>query len=178
MISRVSEPTSRKVKPAIAAGLGDLHPSQLSTSGPTPAVEVLEQIVSSQFDLFVIPFGCSISTGDQAHSMDSTKVPVAERVPALGLIVGAVGQPEVPRRIRVPIVASQKVVLVIGRRLAWTPLAPDHVLAGVDEITSLGNCSRVDAISSQTHTSACATMKNRLNGRTVVPSSRMGYAAR
>jgi hypothetical protein len=49
-------------------------------------VEVLEELMGSELDLLVSPFGCSVLASDQAHSMETPEVPVDECVSGLGVV--------------------------------------------------------------------------------------------
>src|SRR5450432_535318 len=98
------------------------------------AVEVLQQVMGCEFDLLVPPLRGPVLTCDQAHAMDTAKVPVDERVPGLGLVGGAIGQAEMPACVLVPRVRLQEGVLILGLGLAGPPVAVEHVLACVDEL--------------------------------------------
>ena len=97
-------------------------------------VEVLQQVVGGQLDRLVAPLGGAVLAGDQPHAVHAAEVAVDERVPRLGLVVGAVGEPEVPLGVLVPGVGLEERVLVVGARLDVAPVAVEHVLAGVDEL--------------------------------------------
>ena len=77
-------------------------------------VEHLEQLVRGELDLLVAPFGRTEVAGDDPGSMDPAQVPEHERVARLGLVVGALGEAEVPVGVLVPRVRPQEAVLVIG----------------------------------------------------------------
>jgi hypothetical protein len=78
------------------------------------AIEVLQEIVSSEFDLFVSPLRGSVLASDQAGPMHSTKVPVDE-----GVLVG-------------------------GLRLSLDPIAVEHVLVSVDKPSCVYYSALVD----------------------------------
>ena len=58
--------------------------------------------MSSELDLFVSPLGGPILTGDEAHSMDASEVPIDECVSGLGLVVGTLGQSQMPFGVVIP----------------------------------------------------------------------------
>ena len=74
----------------------------LSASLGSLAVEVLEEIVGSEFDLLVSPLRGSVLTGDQAGPVHSTEVPVDETVPGFGVLTRTFGQSEVPLGVLFP----------------------------------------------------------------------------
>ena len=74
------------------------------------------------------------------------EVAVDEGVPGLGLVVGALGEPEVPVGVLLPGVGLEVGVLVLGGRLHVTPVAVEHVLAGVDQLAGVGDGLRVDGV--------------------------------
>ena len=66
------------------------------------AIEVLQEIVGSEFDLFVSPLRGSVLASDQAGPMHSTKVPVDETVSGFGVLTGTFCQSEVPLGVLFP----------------------------------------------------------------------------
>src|SRR5215216_3860857 len=119
------------------------------TKGSAAAlVEVLEQVVGGQLDLLVAPFGGPVLAGDQAHAVQAAEVAVDEGVPSLGVVGGAVGEGQMPVGVLLPGVGLQEGVLVLGARLDVAPLAPEHVLAGVDELAGPRHCLLVDRVGS------------------------------
>ena len=85
---------------------------------------------------------CRHSAARYTHAIrpvrcDAPEVAVDERVPGLGLVVGALGEPEVPLGVLLPRVRLQEGVLVVGARLHVAPVAVEHVLARVDELAGL-----------------------------------------
>jgi hypothetical protein len=89
--------------------------------------------VSRELDLLVAPFGGPVVARDQAGPVDATEVPVDERVPGLGLVLGTLGEPEVPFGVLLPGVRLQERVLRRRTRLNVTPIAVEDILAGVDQ---------------------------------------------
>jgi hypothetical protein len=61
-----------------------------------PGVQTLQQVVGGELDLLVPPLGGPVLAGDDAHAVQPAQVAVDERVPGLGLILGTVGEPEMP----------------------------------------------------------------------------------
>jgi hypothetical protein len=59
----------------------------------TLLVEVLQEVVGGQLDLFVTPLGSPVLTGDDAGAMDAPEVAEHERVSRLRIVRGAIGQP-------------------------------------------------------------------------------------
>jgi hypothetical protein len=59
-------------------------------------VQVLEKLVRGEFDVLVPPFGGAKVAGDQSHPVQPAEIAVHKRVARLRLVVGAVGQAEVP----------------------------------------------------------------------------------
>ena len=105
-----------------------------SAKSSSCAVEVLQEVMSSPLDARVSPFGSPILTREKAASMESTEVPVAERVPGLGLVRRIVGEAEIPLPVVIPRVRLQEGVLVFGARLDVSPGAVEDVLVRVDEL--------------------------------------------
>ena len=87
-----------------------------------------------------------VLAGDEAHAVDAAQVAVHEAVARLGVVVGAVGQGQVPGGEVVPGVRLEVGVLVVGTGLGVAPLAAQDVLAGVDEPARLGDAGLVDRI--------------------------------
>src|SRR5688572_22642948 len=102
--------------------------------------------MSSELDLLVAPFGRPIDAGDQTRAVDPPEVAVDERVPCLGLIGGAFGQPEMPQRVLVPRMALQVGVLIISTRLNLAPVAVEHILASVDQRAGVGDGGAVERV--------------------------------
>jgi hypothetical protein len=73
--------------------------------------------------------------------MDPTEVSVDEAVPGLGVIVGTLGQPEMPCGVLIPGMGLQEGVLVVGAGLTIAPVAVDYVLASVNQSARL--CDRL-----------------------------------
>src|SRR6476620_4280816 len=111
------------------------HPTQrpACVSG-FPAVQALQELVGGELDLLVPPLGSPVLTGDDAHAMQTAEVAVDEGVPGLGVVFGAIGQPEMPPGVFLPRVRFQKGVLLPGAGLDLTPIAVEHVLSAVDEL--------------------------------------------
>ena len=65
--------------------------------------------------------GGAVDAGDQARPVDAAEVAVDERVARLGLVRGALGQPEVPELVVLPRVLLEVGVLVGGLRLHVAP---------------------------------------------------------
>src|SRR4029453_10370791 len=85
------------------------HPGVPGTRSAADLVQVLQQAVRRQLHLLVAPLRRPINAGDQPGPMHPGEVADDERVPSLGLVVGALGQTEVPRRILLP-----RVLLEVG----------------------------------------------------------------
>ena len=66
--------------------------------------------------------------------MESTEVPVAERVPGLGLVRRIVGEAEIPLPVVIPRVRFQEGILLVGARLDVSPRAVEDVLVRIDEL--------------------------------------------
>src|SRR4029079_12273293 len=77
------------------------------------AVEVLQQLVGSQLDVLVPPLGRAVDAGDQPGPVHAPQVAVDEGVARLGLVVGALGETEVPGRVVLPRVRLEVGVLRI-----------------------------------------------------------------
>lgn len=99
--------------------------------------------MGGELDFLVPPLRRSILTRDQARAMDTTKVSVDERVPGLGVVVGTLGEAEVPLGVLLPRVRLQESVLVVGAGLHLTPVAVEHVLVGIDEVLRAGDSALV-----------------------------------
>ena len=78
--------------------------------------------------------------------MDATEVPVDERVPGLGLVAGTVGEPEMPLGVFLPRVRLQEGVPFAGAGLNFAPVAAEHVLAAVDELSRPRHGLRVHGV--------------------------------
>jgi len=66
------------------------------------AIEMLQEIVRSEFDLFVAPLRRPILASDQARSVNSSKVSVDESVSALGVFARTFRESEVPLGVFIP----------------------------------------------------------------------------
>ena len=97
------------------------------------AIEQLEQLVRRQLDLLVTPLGGAELAGDDARPMDPSEVADDERVATLRLVGRAIGQAEEPRAVRVPVVACEVAILVVGARLDLAPVAAQDVLMALDQ---------------------------------------------
>src|ERR687891_415869 len=86
-----------------------------------------------ELDFLVPPLRSSVLTRNQAHAMDTTEVSIDERISGLGVVFGAVGEPEMPFGIFIPGVRLQEGVLVGGAGLDVAPIAVEYVLVGIDE---------------------------------------------
>src|ERR671939_1323604 len=86
--------------------------------------------------------------------MHAAKVSVDERVPRLRLVGRADGQPEVPRRVLVPAVRLQECVLLGGAWLHLVPLAPQDVLARLDQLARADDATLVDRVGGHAATTA------------------------
>jgi len=102
--------------------------------------------VRGELDLLVTPLGRPVLAGDQAGPMDPAKIPIDERVTALGLVCRFVVEAEVPFGVFVPAVRFEEGVLVIRAGLNFAPVAVEHVLASVDETASIRDCALIDRI--------------------------------
>jgi hypothetical protein len=95
-------------------------------------VQPLQQLVCGELDLLVSPLGSTVLAGDQAGSMNPAKVPIYERVPALGLISRFLVKAEVPIGVLIPSVGFKERVLITRSRLNFPPVAVEYVLPSVD----------------------------------------------
>src|SRR5437870_3602030 len=78
--------------------------------------------------------------------MDPAKVPVDERVPALGLVGRLVVEAEVPLGVFVPGVCFEESILVTRSGLSFAPVALEHILPSVNETASMCDCALIDGI--------------------------------
>jgi hypothetical protein len=106
--------------------------------------------VGGELDLLVPPLRCPVLTGDQAGPMDATEIPIDESVPSLRVVISTVGEPEVPLRVLVPRVRLEEGVLVVGARLSVAPIALQHVLVSVDELSRVCHGELIDRVRSHT----------------------------
>ena len=90
--------------------------------------------MGGELDVLVPPLGSPVLTGDDAHAVQTAEVAVDEGVPRLGVVVGAIGEPEMPPGVFLSRVRFQKGVLLAGAGLDLTPIAVEHVLAAVNEL--------------------------------------------
>src|SRR3954447_10406965 len=97
-----------------------------STSLGALRIQVLQQLVRSQLDLLVAPLGRAVMTGDQAHAMHAAKVAVHERVAPLRLVVGVLGERQMPERVLAEGVRLQERVLLPSPRLDVLPARTEH----------------------------------------------------
>jgi hypothetical protein len=109
-------------------------------------VELLQKLVCCELDRLVSPLGGAIVAGDQPRTMDTPEVPEHERVPRLGVLVGAVGEPEKPPPVRLPFVGVQVGILGGSRGLDLAPLAAQDVLAGADQSPRVRDACLVDRV--------------------------------
>src|SRR5689334_11160006 len=83
-----------------------LPPRAALLAGPAwsgmPGVQALQQVVGGELDILVPPLGGPVLAGDDAHAVQTTQVAVDECVPGLGLVLGGVGEPEMPPRVLRP----------------------------------------------------------------------------
>ena len=120
----VVDATDRDTAPARhRAGRG-----ALVLADPRHLVEPLQQLVRRQLDLLVPPLRGPVDARDEAAAVDPAEVAVDERVAGLGLVVGALGQPEVPRAVVLPRVLLEVGVLRLGVGLHVAPVAVEDVL--------------------------------------------------
>src|SRR5215468_1531300 len=99
-----------------------------------PAIQALQQVVRGKLDFLVPPLGRPVLTGDDAYAVQTAEVAEDERVPGLGVILGTVGEAEMPSGVFLPRVRLEEGVLVAGAGLYLAPVAVEHVLAAVDEV--------------------------------------------
>ena len=69
--------------------------------------------MGGELDLLVPPLRGAVDAGDEARPVDPRQVPEDERVPGLGLVVRALGQPEVPGGVLLPGVPLEVGVLLL-----------------------------------------------------------------
>src|SRR5207247_3154904 len=72
------------------------------TLGRAGLVQILEEIVRSELDLFMTPLSGSIVAGDEPGPVHSTEVSVDKRVPALRFVARVVVETEMPLGVLVP----------------------------------------------------------------------------
>src|SRR6266545_2476073 len=92
------------------------------------------------------PLRRAVLAGDEAGAVHATEVTVDEGVASLGLLFGAHGPPQVPGRVLVPAMGLEECVLVLGARLHFTPVAVQHVPAGIDELPGVRQRAPVDRV--------------------------------
>ena len=97
-------------------------------------VQLLEQVVGGELDRLVPPLRGAVDAGDQPGAVHPAEVAVDERVAGLGLVVGALGQAEVPGGVLLP-----RVPLEVGRAgrgvgLDVAPVGVEDVLLAVDQL--------------------------------------------
>jgi hypothetical protein len=102
--------------------------------------------VGGELDLLVAPFGSAVLAGDQPGPVDPAQVAVDEGIAGLGLVGGALGQPEMPLGIVVPAMRVEERVLGVGPRLDVAPVAVQDVLARGDQLARVGDCGFVDRV--------------------------------
>ena len=84
---------------------------------------MLEQVVGGKFDFLVPPLRRPVTTGDQAHPVETPKVPEDEGVSSLGPVRGTLSEAKMPSGVLVPIVVLEVGVLVVGAGLGISPIA-------------------------------------------------------
>jgi hypothetical protein len=110
------------------------------------SIEELQEIVGRELDLLVPPFRSAVVARDQAGAVEAAEVFVDEGVSRLGLVLGAIGESEVPFAVLAPRVRREKRVLVFGSGLDVTPVAVEDVLAPTDEVPCAGHRPFIDDI--------------------------------
>jgi hypothetical protein len=111
-------------------------------------VEVLQELMGGELDLLVSPLGGPVLTSDQAHPMDTPKVPIDERVPGLGVVGRTRSEPQMPLGVVIPGVRRQEGVLLLGAGLHLAPLAVEHVLVRVDQPSGSRHRALIDRVGS------------------------------
>ena len=99
-----------------------------------------------ELDLLVVPFGRAVHARDQAHTVHAAEIAERERVARLRLVLGAVGEGEMPARVFLPRVRLQVLVLCRRRRLHLVPLAAQDVAPRVDELLRVPDTGRIDGV--------------------------------
>ena len=94
-----------------------------------------------QFHGLVAPLGRSVDAGDQGGAVDPAEIAEHEGIAGLGLVAGALGQPEVPGGVLGPAVLVQERVLVVRPGLHLTPVAVQHVLPRLDQTAAFSTAS-------------------------------------
>ena len=120
-------PTEDLISPRHAQGPRLDHPASSGLHGfritsfllGAHPVEALQEVVRGELDLLVPPLGRPVDARDQAGAVHPAEVAVDEGVPRLGLVVGALGEPEVPGGVLLPGVPLE--VGVLRRRRAAAP---------------------------------------------------------
>ena len=77
------------------------HSEPVACSTPC-VVEVLQELMGGKFDVLVAPFCRPVLTCDQSHPMDAPEVAIYECVSRLGVVVGTVGESEMPFGVFIP----------------------------------------------------------------------------
>src|SRR5262245_61067747 len=85
-------------------------------------VEVLQQVVGGELDVFVTPLRGTVDAGDQPGAVDAAEVAVHECVARLRPVGCPLGETEVPQGVIVPAVRVEEAVLVLGPGLHVTPI--------------------------------------------------------
>src|SRR4051812_45627607 len=127
--------------------------------------------MGGELDLLVTPFGRAVVAGDDPGAVDAAEVAVDERVARFGLVVGALGEPQVPRRVLLPRVRVEVPILRLGLGLHLAPVALENVLARVDQLLGLGDRGRVHRVRSHGANSAASGPESK-------PARRRGGGAR
>jgi hypothetical protein len=109
-------------------------PGCLAQRSGFPAVQALQEFVGGELDVLVPPLGSPVVTGDDAYAVKTAEVALDEGVPGLGVVFGAIGEPEMPPGVFLPPVRFQEGVLPAGAGLDLTPIAVEHVLAADNEL--------------------------------------------
>jgi hypothetical protein len=133
----------------LLASLRGLGPDFETRSG-AGLVEQLQQLVRGELDVLVPPLGCPVVAGDEPHPMQATEVAVDKRVPRFGLLRCTVGEAEMPLRVLVPAVRGEERVLGRGSGLNRAPVAPQDVLASLNQPLRASDAPFVDRVGRHT----------------------------
>ena len=112
------------------------------------AVEVLQEVVRRELDLLVAPLGGAVDARDQPAAVDPAEVAVDERVARLGLLRGALRQPEEPAAVVLPAVVLEVRVLRVRLGLRRRPSRCAARTAARRSAPAPGHGGRVHARSS------------------------------
>ena len=140
MISGVAYVIACAADPVVALGADPAAAGPRGRRGLAGGlVEQLQQVVGRELDVLVPPLAGPVDAGDQAGAVHAAQVAVHERVARLGLVVGTLGEPEVPGGVLVPGVLVEVGVLRVRTGLRVAPVAVEDVLLLLDQLAAVGD---------------------------------------